>query len=175
MYVADLRYFLGTLCSPLRFNGIPALKTFSALDATVRFYLMSRNNGSWLGSTWVFWYSWRRAWYCSVVFEGFQFASVCKLRSLDQTTRRCSSLSQSGDKYLGKDEVQWGPIVSDNKSESWSNSKGTQLRGIGRSGWYVVVLQEIEPKVRFLILWGFYTCMRTALKLLLNLVSYIKP
>ena len=51
----------------------------------------------------------------------------------------------------------------------------TQLRGISWSGRYVVVLQEIEPKVRFLILRGFYTCKRTALKLLLNLVSYIKP
>ena len=51
MYVANLRYFLGTLCSPLQFNGIPALKTFSALDATVRFDLMSRYNRSWLDST----------------------------------------------------------------------------------------------------------------------------
>ena len=54
-------------------------------------------------------------------------------------------------------------------------SKGTQLRGIGLSERYVVVLQEIEPKVRFLILRSLYTYMGTALKLPLNLVSYIKP
>ena len=47
--------------------------------------------------------------------------------------------------------------------------------GIGRSERDVVVLQEIEPKVRFLILRGLYTYMGTALKLPLNLVSYIKP
>ena len=54
-------------------------------------------------------------------------------------------------------------------------SKGTQLRGIGRSEQDVVVLQEIEPKVRFLILWGLYTYKGSALKLPLNTVSYIKP
>ena len=43
------------------------------------------------------------------------------------------------------------------ESESWSYSEGTQLRGIGLSGRDVVVLQEIEPKVRFLILRGLYT------------------
>ena len=48
-------------------------------------------------------------------------------------------------------------------------------KGISRSGRDVVVLQEIEPKVRFLILWGLYTHIGTALKLPLNLVSYIKP
>ena len=58
------------------------------------------------------------------------------------------------------------------ESESWSYSKGTQLRGIGRSGRDVVVLQEIEPKVLFLILQGLYTYMGIALKLPLNLVSY---
>ena len=47
---AALRYFFGTLHSPLQSNGIPVLKTFSALDATVRFNLMSRYNGSWLDS-----------------------------------------------------------------------------------------------------------------------------
>ena len=51
VYVASLRYFLGTLRSPLQFNGIPALKTFSALDATMRFDLMSRYNRSWLDPT----------------------------------------------------------------------------------------------------------------------------
>ena len=44
VYIADLRYFLGTLHSPLQFNGIPVLKTSSALDAVRRFDLMSRNN-----------------------------------------------------------------------------------------------------------------------------------
>ena len=53
--------------------------------------------------------------------------------------------------------------------------KALSREGIGRSGRYVVVLQEIEPKVRFLILRGLYTNMGTALKLPLNLVSYIKP
>ena len=43
------------------------------------------------------------------------------------------------------------------ESESWSYSKGTQLRGIGRSDRYVVGLQEIEPKVRFPVLQGLYT------------------
>ena len=61
------------------------------------------------------------------------------------------------------------------KSESWSYSTGTQLVGISWSGRDVVVLQEIETKVRFLILRGLYTFMGTALKLPLNLVSYIKP
>ena len=46
------------------------------------------------------------------------------------------------------------------ESESWSYSKGTQLRGIGRSEQVVVGLQEIEPKVRFLILQGLYTYVR---------------
>ena len=53
--------------------------------------------------------------------------------------------------------------------------KALSLRGIGLSGRDVVVLQEIEPKVRFLILQGLYTYMGIALKLPLNLVSYIKP
>ena len=68
-----------------------------------------------------------------MVFEGFWLASVCKLCSLDQTTRCCSSLSQSGDKYSGKDEAQGGPIVSCDESESWSYSKATQLREIDQS------------------------------------------
>ena len=42
------------------------------------------------------------------------------------------------------------------ESESWSYSKGTQLRGIGWSDQKVVELQEIKPKVRFLVLQGFY-------------------
>ena len=46
------------------------------------------------------------------------------------------------------------------ESESWSYAKGTQLRGIGWSEQIVVGLQEIEPKVRFLILQGLYTYMR---------------
>ena len=36
-------------------------------------------------------------------------------------------------------------------------SKGTQLNGISWSERDVVVLQEIEPKVRFLELQGLYT------------------
>ena len=66
-------------------------------------------------------------------------------------------------------------MVVNDESESWSCSKGTQLSRIGRSEQDVVVLQEIEPKVRFLILRGLYTRMGTALKLPLNLVPYIKP
>ena len=50
--------------------------------------------------------------------------------------------------------------MTDDESESWSNSKGTQLRGIGQSERDVVVLQEIEPKVRFLILLSLYTYMQ---------------
>ena len=53
--------------------------------------------------------------------------------------------------------------------------KALRLEGIGWSGQYVVVLQEIEPKVLFLILQDLYTFMGTALKLPLNLVLYIKP
>ena len=51
VYIAALRYFLGMLRSLLQFNGIPVLKTSSALDTIRRFNLMSQNNGSWLGST----------------------------------------------------------------------------------------------------------------------------
>ena len=51
VYCAVLRYFLGTFRSQLRFNGIPALNTFSALGAVGRFDLMSRYNRSWLDST----------------------------------------------------------------------------------------------------------------------------
>ena len=40
-------------------------------------------------------------------------------------------------------------------------SKGTQLRGIGLSERDVVVIQEIEPKVRFLKLQGLYTLERS--------------
>ena len=43
---------------------------------------------------------------------------------------------------------------------------------VGQRMQVVVVIQEIEPKVRFLILRGLYTYMGTALKLPLNLVSY---
>ena len=45
----------------------------------------------------------------------------------------------------------------DDKSESWSYSKGTQVRRISLSERDVVVLQEIEPKVLFLELQGLYT------------------
>ena len=45
------------------------------------------------------------------------------------------------------------------ESEFWSNSKDTQLRGIGWSERDVVVLQEIETKVRFLIPQSLYTNM----------------
>ena len=62
---------------------------------------VSRNNGSWLDSTGVFWKSWHRAWYRSVCLDLFWFASLHSSCSLDQTTVRCLSLSQSGDKYLG--------------------------------------------------------------------------
>ena len=53
--------------------------------------------------------------------------------------------------------------------------KALSWEGIGQSEQDVVVLQEIKPKVRFLILQGLYTNMGIALKLPLNLVSYIKP
>ena len=46
-----LMNFLGTLHSPLQLSGMPALKTFSALDAVGRFDLMSGDDGSWLGLT----------------------------------------------------------------------------------------------------------------------------
>ena len=62
---------------------------------------VSWDNGSWLGSTWVFWYSWCRVWYCSVCFDGLQLASLQCSRSLDQTTPCCVSVSQVGDKYSG--------------------------------------------------------------------------
>ena len=102
IYIAALRYFSGTLCSPLWFNSIPVLKTFSALDAVVRFDLMSRYNGSWLDPTWdvLGLSSWRRGRYRSFCFDSLA-RLVRWLSSLFQTTLRCSSLSQSGDKYLG--------------------------------------------------------------------------
>ena len=59
-------------------------------------------------------------------------------------------------------------MVSDDESESWSSSKGTQLREIGRSGQYVVVLQEIEPKVHFPSPTRFIYIVEVALKLLLK-------
>ena len=62
--------------------------------------------------------------------------------------------------------------MTDDESESWSNSKGTQLRGIGRSERDVVGLQEIEPRVRFLILQCFMYMYAAALKLRSNSVSY---
>ena len=40
-------------------------------------------------------------------------------------------------------------MVSYDESESWSNSKGTQLKGIGWSEQDVVVIQEIEHRVCF--------------------------
>ena len=46
------------------------------------------------------------------------------------------------------------------ESESWSYSKDTQLRGFSQSERKVVGLQEIEPKVCFLLLQGLYTYMR---------------
>ena len=58
------------------------------------------------------------------------------------------------------------------ESESWSYSKGTQLRGVGLSERSVVGLQEIEPKVRFPDTTGFIYIYEAALKLLLNLILY---
>ena len=124
--------------------------------------LLSRYNGSWLDSTWVVLglSSRRKASYrsfCSLR----DFARLERwLSSLSQTILCCSPLPWWGDKNSGYEEGQWGPIATDDESESWSNSKGTQLRGIGRSERDVVVLQEIEPKVRFLILQGLYTYRR---------------
>ena len=138
---------------------------------------VSRYNGSWLDSTWVMslMSSWRRARTRSFCLESQLARLEHWLSSLAQTTLRCLSLSWWGDRYLGYEEGQWGPIVANDESESWSNSKGTQLRGFSWSGREVVVLQEIEPKVCFLILRSLYTYIEVALKLLLNLVSYIKP
>ena len=50
-YNAALRYFLGTLHSPLLLSGNPSLNTFSALDTVGMFDLMSQDNGSWLDLT----------------------------------------------------------------------------------------------------------------------------
>ena len=99
---AVLRYFLGTLCSPLRFNGIPPLKTFSALNAVGRFDLMSRNNGSWLDLTWVNAWSWHRVRKCLFTWARLQLASLLSsFCSLVQTTACWVFLSQSGDRYSG--------------------------------------------------------------------------
>ena len=125
-------------------------------------HCMSQYNGSWLDSTWVVLglSSRRKASYCSFC----SLSDLARLErwsvSLAQTIFCCSSLPWWGDKNSGYEEGQWGPIVVNDESESWSNSKGTQLRGIGRSERDVVVLQEIEPKVRFLILQSLYTVMR---------------
>ena len=61
----------------------------------------------------------------------------------------CLSLSQSRDKYSGYEEAQWGPIVSCDKSESWSSSKGTQLRGIGLSEQKVVLYKKSNLRSAF--------------------------
>ena len=58
------------------------------------------------------------------------------------------------------------------ESESWSYSKGTQLRQVGRSDRKVVGLQDIEPKVRYPDTTGFIYIWEAALKLLSNFVSY---
>ena len=46
--------------------------------------------------------------------------------------------------------------------------KAHSLAGIGLRDREVVVIQEIEPKVRFLVLQGLYTFVEVALKLLSN-------
>ena len=51
LYDAALRHFFGMLRFPLRLSGCPSLNTFSALDAVMRFDLMSRGNSLWLDST----------------------------------------------------------------------------------------------------------------------------
>ena len=53
---------------------------------------------------------------------------------------------------------------------SWSYSKGTQLSGVrSLRKRKVVVIQEIEPKVRFLILQDLYTYCRGSFKAPLEL------
>ena len=52
--------------------------------------------------------------------------------------------------------------------------KALSWEGIGQSERDVVVLQEIEPKVRFPSTTEFIYIYEAALKLPLNLVSYIK-
>ena len=96
---------------------------------------LSRYNGSWLDSTWVVLglSSRRRAWYRSFCSLSDLARLERWLNSLAQTILCCLSLPWWGDRYLGYEEGQWGPIVTNDKSESWSSSKGTQLRGIGRS------------------------------------------
>ena len=123
---------------------------------------VSQDNGSWLDLAWVvLGLSSRRAVrYHSRSLERCLATLALWLCSLDQTTLHCSFWVWFWDKYLGYDKLQWGAIVASIESESWSYSKGTQLRGIGRSEQDVVGLQEIEPKVRFLILQGLYTYMR---------------
>ena len=53
--------------------------------------------------------------------------------------------------------------------------KALSWEGIGLSGQDVVVLQEIEPKIRFPSTTGFIYIYEPALKLLLKFVSCIKP
>ena len=111
----------------------------NAMDTTPRW--MSRYNGSWLDSTWVVLglSSRRRASYRSFCFRRDVASLERWSDSLAQTILCCSLLLWWGDKNSGYEEGQWGPIAIDDESESWSNSKGTQSRGIGRSGRDVVV------------------------------------
>ena len=103
VYSAALRYFLGTLRSPLRFRGIPVLKTVSALDTVGRFNLMSRYNGLWLDSTWVVLglSSWRRARYRCFCSESLPTRFDRCSCSLLQTTFCCSCLFCIEDRYSG--------------------------------------------------------------------------
>ena len=59
--------------------------------------------------------------------------------------------------------VRWAPVGSYSFMTSLSpgvTPKALSWEGIGLSGRDVVVIQEIEPKVRFLILQSLYTYMR---------------
>ena len=60
--------------------------------------VLSWDNSSWLGLTWVFWNSWCRAWYCSVCLDDLQLARFQCSCSLNQTTPCLVSVSQDGDK-----------------------------------------------------------------------------
>ena len=88
-YNMALRYFLKTLHSLRLLSGKPALNTASALDAIMRFNLVSWDNGLWLDLTWVFWNSWHGVWYHSVCLDRLRLASLRCSFSLVQTTAHC--------------------------------------------------------------------------------------
>ena len=121
---------------------------------------LSRDDDSWLDSTWVC-CSWRRALYRSLIFARLRLAGLRCSRSLAQTTVCCVFVPSRGQIF----RVRWALV----RSYSWTKTSlcpGASPEAhswveISLREWNVVVVQEIEPKVRFLKLQGLYTFKRS--------------